>query len=146
MIIKQSFNLPTHRLRINTNGRRHLRGPSVPQRVAKGFVHVQRDVYGQMTKHPPAMRRVERKLLVNHARLRTVPRIGTLLIGHHAPNRVAMGYKHVKLSAVRRSTLQIMDQAQAVLLIRNPVFLRKFNIVTASIARLTGILRRGYQK
>ena len=38
------------------------------------FVHAQRDVFGQMTKHPPAMKPVERKLQVNHARSRTVPR------------------------------------------------------------------------
>ena len=38
------------------------------------FVHAQRDVFGQMTKHPPAMKPVEQKLQVNHARSRTVPR------------------------------------------------------------------------
>ena len=38
------------------------------------FAHAQRDVFGQMTKHPPAMKPVEKKLQVNHARSRTVPR------------------------------------------------------------------------
>ena len=38
------------------------------------FAHAQRDVFGQMTKHPPAMKPVEQKLQVNHARSRTVLR------------------------------------------------------------------------
>ena len=49
------------------------------------------------------------------------------------------GCRHAMSSAVRRSTLQIMDQAQTVLLIKkNPAFLRRFDIVTASIAWLIG--------
>ena len=51
---------------------------------------------------------------------------GTPLIGQHVPDHVAMGCRHAMSSAVRRSTLQIMDQAQTVLLI------------TASIAWLIG--------
>ena len=38
----------------------------------------------------------------------------------HAPDHVAMGCRHAMSSAVRRSTLQIMDQAQTVLLIKKP--------------------------
>ena len=69
---------------------------------------------------------------------------GTPLIGQHVPDHVAMGCRHAMSSAVRRSTLQIMDQAQTVPLTKNPAFLRRFNIVTASIAWLIGTLKRGY--
>ena len=69
---------------------------------------------------------------------------GTPLIGQHAPDHVAMGCRHAMSSAVRRSTLQSMDQAQTVLLIKNPAFLRMFDIVTASIAWLIGTRKRGY--
>ena len=69
---------------------------------------------------------------------------GTPLIGQHVPDHVAMGCRHAMSSAVRRSTLQIMDQAQTVPLTKNPAFLRRFNIVTAWIAWLIGTLKRGY--
>ena len=69
---------------------------------------------------------------------------GTPLIGQHVPDHVAMGCRHAMSSAVRRSTLQIMDQAQTVPLTKNPAFLKRFNIVTASIAWLIGTLKRGY--
>ena len=69
---------------------------------------------------------------------------GTPLIGQHVPDHVAMGCRHAMSSAVRRSTLQIMDQAQTVPLTKNPAFLRRFNIVTASIAWPIGTLKRGY--